>query len=144
MLVMGIDPGQTTGWAVYDTARDAPVGSGTADRLEGFLHSPLQLGRYLEDIIQKYRPDKAVIESVVLHGRMNRDKAFQIIAFTVALMTAHACEVDVQLLSPGERGRGSPAPASVKGPHARDAYQLATAWYVLCNQSLHSEKEKEL
>lgn len=125
MIVLGIDPGGTTGFAVVQRDGFRPLVTGEL---------PLEnLFTTLKKIITEHQPDKVVIEDIVKTGLLNSGKFSQIRAFEQTILAcAHADRGKgfSYALQPPESTKKfrKDLPQGVKGKHARDAYKVACIW----------------
>ncbi len=117
--ILGIDPGRNTGLCIlkgsevisYTTIEHISVAI-----LQGWVKK------------QEADIDLIVVEAVVTTGKLNLDKAQQIMAYTVAVEYANLNKIACAILHPELRKQlGSKIVLGVKGDHAKDAYRIVQA-----------------
>jgi len=123
MIIIGVDPGKTTGVCVSDLTNNklTPVFS-YEDDISAVQETIQKAERVFED------PVVVVVEDVVKTGRMNKDKFDQIVAFDRA-RTATKGEAVIIPPEATKKHKVKP-PKIVKGRHARDAFRVIIAYLI--------------
>ena len=125
-IIMGVDPGVTTGICVCSLDRGS-----TNSVLVVIDHAEIEFSsNFRKDMwhfIHKYIPRVIVMESVVYAGKLNREKVIQIKAEDRLKELAKNTGFLLMEVTPEERKRVKEAPKSVSGSHARDAYRAVEA-----------------
>jgi len=124
--VLGLDPGKTTG------ACFVKVSTTDSTFKQPYHSTELPLTQLTADtveaMIKTYNAEEAVIEDVVKSGHLSRDKFNQIRAFDRCVQGCEKASIDYQIITPESRKRGQePAPKSIEGKHAKDAYLIAVS-----------------
>lgn len=142
MIVLGIDPGKTTGWCIvrwrgdtfFDTLSYGEYIMKEDKGLEGIY-------RLYEQIIDNYEPELVVLEDFVKHGAINKEKITQITSAVFAELVTKMNLIDWYVIQPEQRKIADKIPLDNLYPvvpttnHARDAYRIAIAGSLLRNKN---------
>lgn len=139
MIILGIDPGKTTGWCavmtIAATENPIPVSWGQFGITE-------DIEKLLSTIITKHKVEVAVVECVVKAGRMTRGKIDQLEAYNrivtvlngntrTKLSVAGKSVLTIVQIPPQTRKIVRSVPREIRGIHARDAYRQAVAYWLV-------------
>ncbi len=136
MILLGVDPGVTTGYCVVDVNY-----KGIFVREAAHLNHNISLSGWYKYLVQKYRPEAIIMESAVPTGLLNEEKRVQLSAMDRLVVVADETETPLGFVTPERRKREKHVPAEVKGAHARDAYRVVVAYLRSRGERLYTENE---
>ena len=144
MIVMGCDPGGTTGFCVCRY-----VNEGQTFTLLPLHYEQVEHGFHILDkvsyLLARWKPDVVVQESVVTTGQLNKDKIAQVQAHDRIQVICRARDIIMREVTPQAVKKVKFVPKDIEGTHARDAYRVIVANFRALGQyesDFVPEKEK--
>lgn len=131
MMILGVDPGQTTGVCILDVDGDKAYGVSLV------LSDQLCYGEAseLDFLILTPELEVVVMESAVHHGKITSGKVYQLKVMGAVEYLCSIYGIPLEYITPEQRKLHTKVPDEIKGPHAKDAYRLA-ATYILKQRGL--------
>ncbi len=117
MIVLGIDPGKTTGLCWIPTTG-------------GSIGKQVVYPNIFQMLPGICGSDVVVMESAVKHGSLTEGKVSQLMVMGAVEYLCATEGLDLIYITPEERGRVKKVPSHIEGVHAKDAYRVAMAYLI--------------